>query len=156
MIDALRKENIDVNSISAAKNVPEAVPILLEQLNRPHSTEVLWSIANALASPAARSVWPLLVSEFRKWPPDGSGKSMGPKDGLANALAATVTNQTIDELIALAKDPSHGSSRLLLLAGIRRSRTPQAKQAIEELAFDPQLAKEIASWPKMRKRGAAN
>ena len=75
---------------------------------------------------------------------------MGPKDGLANALAATVTKDTIDELIALAKDPAHGSSRLLLLSGIRRSRTPQAKKAIEELAFDPALAKEIASWPKMR------
>jgi hypothetical protein len=75
---------------------------------------------------------------------------MGPKDGLANALATTVTKDTIGELIALAKDPAHGSSRLLLLRGIRRSRTPQAKQAIEELAPDPQLTKEIASWKRKK------
>jgi len=76
--------------------------------------------------------------------------SLGPKNGLANALAATVSRTTIDELIALAKDPSHGGSRLLLLRGIRRSRTPQAKQAIDELASDPEFAEEIASWPKRR------
>jgi hypothetical protein len=57
----------------------------------------------------------------------------------------------IDELIALAKDRSHGSSRLLLLRGLRKSRTPAAKKALEELASDPELSKEIASWRRVRR-----
>jgi hypothetical protein len=156
IVGSLRQAGISVHSISEAKNKIEAVPILLEHLRKPYPDKVLAGIANALATPAARSAWPTLVLEFCKWPPYSPGESYGPKAGLANALAATVTKDTIGELIALAKDRSHGSSRLLLLSGIRRSRTLQAKQAIEELAFDPQLAKEIASWPKMRKHGAVN
>lgn len=142
---ALRRAGVPVDSIGEATGVADAVPVLLEHLQKPYPAKVLWSIANALSSPAARSAWPILMAEYRKRPPD-SPREFGPKDGLANALAATVTKCTIDELIALAKDPSHEDSRLLLLPGIRRSRAPQAKRAIGELASDPQLAKEIASW----------
>ena len=76
---------------------------------------------------------------------------LGAKSGLAAALAETVTDDSIDELIVLAKDRSHGSSRLLLLRGLRRSRAPAAKKALEELASDPELSKEIASWRRVRR-----
>ena len=75
----------------------------------------------------------------------------GAKDGLAAALAATVTDATIEELIALAKDQSFGDSRLLLLRGIKKSRSPAAREALRELSRDPAFSKEIASWGKRRK-----
>jgi hypothetical protein len=66
----------------------------------------------------------------------------------------TLVNQSkpypIDELIELVKDPSNGRARVLLLRGLRRSKQPQAKQAIEAVAFDPDLAVEIASWRKRK------
>jgi hypothetical protein len=34
----------------------------------------------------------------------------------------------------------------MLLRGIKRSKLPEASQAIAELADDPELAKEIKSW----------
>lgn len=55
----------------------------------------------------------------------------------------------VDELIALAKDRSQGHSRLLLLRGLKKSKSAKAKRALEELASDPVLAKEIASWRKV-------
>jgi len=61
-----------------------------------------------------------------------------------------VTDATLNELITLAKDPSLGESRVLLLRGIRKFKNPTARKAIEELASDPALAKEIASWKKAR------
>jgi hypothetical protein len=73
---------------------------------------------------------------------------LGAKSGLAVALAATATEDVMDRLIDLAKDRSHGSSRLLLLKALRRSKSTVAKRAIEELASDPDLAKEIASWKR--------
>jgi hypothetical protein len=39
---------------------------------------------------------------------------------------------------------------LLLLSALRKSKTAVAKDALEELAGDPALQKEIASWGKAR------
>lgn len=153
VVKALRDAGVEVGSVwdlvNTAKPYPKAIPVLVEQLGEPYSSSVREGIARALAVRDARSAWPILVDGYRK-EQTLPGNRSGAKDGLAVALSATVTDDTIDELIALAKDPSHGSTRLLLLRGIRRSRTPQAKQAIEELASDPQLSKEIASWKKRK------
>jgi hypothetical protein len=67
------------------------------------------------------------------------------KDGLAVALAGASDDSVIQELIDLAKDKDNGSSRVLLLLGIKRSRRVEARRATIELADDPQLAKEIKS-----------
>lgn len=132
---------------------PGAIPVLLKHLALSYSDATLETLARALAVPDARHAWPVLVAEYRKAPScHGNGTHPhGAKDGLAVALAATVTSGTMDELIALAKDRSHGASRLLLLKALRKSRSVAAKQAIEELSTDPDLEKEIASW---RRRNA--
>jgi hypothetical protein len=119
----------------------------------PYSDKTREGIARSLAVPDARYAWPILVAEYRK-APMGKAEDGFPrhaKDGLACALAVTATNDVIEELIALAKDRTQGDSRLLLLRGLRRSRNPLAKQALEDLASDPDLAKEIASWRKRKK-----
>ena len=74
------------------------------------------------------------------------------KDGLAVALAATATDAVIEELIALAKDRSHGNYRLLLLSALRKSKNPLARQALDQLASDPDLADEIGSWKKKKRK----
>jgi hypothetical protein len=78
------------------------------------------------------------------------GKQASAKDGLACALTATVTEAVMDEMVALAKDRSNGDSRLLLLRGLKKSKSAIARQALEELASDPALSKEIASWRKRK------
>jgi hypothetical protein len=133
---------------------PAAIPILLKHLVLPYSDPTRETLARFLAVPDARYAWPIFVAEYRKAPfgyVNGIRRT-GAKDGLAVALAATATDSTIDELIALAKDRSHGASRLLLLRALRRSRSDAAKQAIQELSTDPDLEKEIASWRKRKGR----
>lgn len=100
----------------------------------------------------------MLVEEYRKapigWGIKGPGDTkefrLGAKDGLACALSVAVTDETLEELIAIAKDPKQGKSRVLLLSALkkRRDKNPLAKQAIAELANDPDLKDEIASWRK--------
>ncbi|MEA3044450.1 MAG: hypothetical protein QOH47_2288 [Sphingomonadales bacterium] len=125
---------------------PEAIPVLLDHLRRPYSDRVRDGIARALAVPDARHAWPSLVAEYRAAPLDSEVK-----DGLAIAVAQTSSNAVLEQLITLAFDRSLGGSRLFLLRPLRRSRQPTAKLALAELADDPELAKEIASWRK-RKR----
>ncbi len=160
----LAEVGIEVRSLSdlIMRSAPysAAIPVLLRHLVLPYSDVTRETIARSLAvpEPDVRKAWPTLVEEYRKAstgmgrraPGDPTLRSLHAKDGLAAALSVAATDVTIDELVALAKDPSLGESRLLLLRGIRRSRNPAAKRAIEELASDPALAKEIASWKRAR------
>ncbi|SDO42947.1 hypothetical protein [Afipia sp. GAS231] len=126
---------------------PTAVPILLKHLALPYSDVTRETLARALAVRDARYAWSILAAEYRKAPTgEENGIRLGAKSGLAAALAAIATENVMDELIAIAKDRSHGSSRLLLLRVLKKSKSAAAKQAIEELASDPDLKKEIASW----------
>jgi hypothetical protein len=141
-------------------NYPKAIPILLKHLLLPYSDRIRSGIAHSLASPDARYSWDTLVAEYIKAPTgkgiiargDTEEFNLGAKDGLACALAATVTEATIEELIEIMKDPSHGSSRVLMVSALRKSKNPKAKQALEVLAFDPDLQKEIAHWQNKKAR----
>jgi hypothetical protein len=161
-VTELRNLGWNVNSVWDLVNTSDryelAIPILLKHLALPYSDRTREGIARALAVPDARYAWPTLVVEYRKAPMgrgvvapgDAKELPLHAKDGLAVAVSATATDATIEELIALARDPSLGESRVLLLRGIRKSKSPLAKRAIQDLASDPTLAKEIASWRRAR------
>jgi len=158
----LRRVGWNVESVwdlvNTSTRYAEAIPILLQHLMLPYSDRTREGIARVLAvpEPEVRKAWPILAEEYRKaptgWgiiaPGDTKEYRLGAKDGLACALKVAVTDESLPELIALAKDRTQGESRLLLLRALRKSKNPLAKQAIEDLASDPDLAKEIASWRK--------
>lgn len=136
----------------------DAVPVLLRHLPLPYSDATREAIARLLAapSPKVRKAWPILVAQYKSArsgmgitaPGDTRENEYGEKDGLAWALTATVTEEKLDELISLVKDPRHGPSRILLLPPLRRRRRKNlmVRQLLDELASDPDLCKEIASW----------
>lgn len=144
--------------VGMSERYEQAIPILLKHLLMPYSDAVREGIARSLAVPESevRKAWPILVEEYRKapmgWgitaPGDTKEFRLGAKDGLACALSVAVTDETLEELIAIAKDRTHGESRILLLSALKKSKSPLAKQALAELASDPDLAKAIASWRK--------
>jgi hypothetical protein len=150
----LRELGYEVKSVwdlvNSSSPYAAAIPVLVKHLQRPYPDPIRGGIARALAVPDARHLWPTLVEEYRAEPAAGPAHGLGAKDGLAAALAAVSSDDVIDELIALAKDKVHGSSRLLLLRGLKKSKSVKAKEAIEELKTDPVLAKEIASWRRKK------
>ena len=160
----LRDVGLDVRSVwdlaNSSTPYPKAIPILLKHLSLPYSDVVKEGIARSLAvpDPEVREAWSLLVEEYRRTPmgcgiaaPGDTRKSrLTAKDGLACALAASVTDERLVELVALAKDRTLGGSRVLLLSALKRRRNtnPLAAEVIDELAEDPELKREIASWSK--------
>lgn len=146
--------------VNTSTPYPEVIPILCKHLLLSYSDVVKEGIARSLAvpEPEVQKAWPVLVEEYRKAPMGWGIKALGDtreyhlsaKSGLACALSVAVTDATLPELIALAKDRTQGTSRLLLLSALkkRRNKNTLAAQAIEELASDPDLEKEIASWGK--------
>jgi len=135
--------------VNTSASYTAGLPILLDHLKRQYSDGTREGIARSLAVRATRAIgWSVLVDEFEKTEPSNTRV----KDGIAVALAGASDDTVILELIELAKEKRHGDSRLLLLRGIKRSRRPEAKEAIEKLAMDPALSKEIGSWKKGSRR----
>lgn len=160
----LKEVGWDLKSVwslsKTSSSYSKAIPILLKHLLLPYLDVVKEGIARALAAPEpeVQKAWPLLVDEYRKapmgWgikaPGDTREYQLSAKDGLASALSAAVTDKTLPELIALAKDRTLGDSRILLLSALKKRRGKNAlvQQAIAELVNDSELQKEIASWKK--------
>lgn len=75
------------------------------------------------------------------------------KDGLAVALAAVADDAVMDDLVALAQDRSNGHSRVFLLEALARSRRPDAREALQRLAADADVAPEAT---RLLRRGSPN
>jgi hypothetical protein len=142
LVDELRAAGFEVQSawdlVNTPGSYPKAVPILFSHLSRPYPAAVREGIARALAVPEAKVAgWDVLVRLYRAEP------EARVRSGLAAAIAAAADDELIGDVIALAKDTRHGSSRLLLLSVLERSRDPRARAALMDLGTDPELKKEI-------------
>ncbi len=141
LVEELRAAGFTVESawdfVQTAEPYPDAVPILLEHLQRPYPDRVREGIARALAVPEARSAWRLLTRLYRaETLPDA-------KSGLAAALSAIADDAVLDELIALIRDVRHGPTRIVLLSALERSEDRRARAALMALGTDPELVLEI-------------
>lgn len=147
LLAALRGVGIDIDTVwglvSSTAPYDRAIPILFEHLQKSYPDKVREGIARALAVPQANVGWPLLVAQFKR---EVSTPSNAVKNGLAVAIAAAAREQNIEDLIRLIKEGEHDDSRLLLLLGLKRIKSQQVKDALKELATDPQLSREIRSW----------
>lgn len=141
IVEELRAAGVVVNSVwdlvNDRKVLSQSLPILLAHLQRPYPDAVRDGLARALAVPAAKAAWPTILKLYLSEPESRT------KQGLAVALSNMADDQMLDHIVALARDPSHGDSRVLLLEGISRSRLPQAQAALAELRSDPLLRDEI-------------
>lgn len=129
----LRNAGLAVNSVwdlvNTSKPYSQAIPILLMHLERPYFDVIKDGIARALAinHPLVSEHWPLLVEEYCK-AQEGVGEivkghseilPLKSKEGLACALAANVSDETLPEFLSLIKDPGNGKSRVILLTAFK-------------------------------------
>jgi hypothetical protein len=151
LVQALAEVGLKVKSVwdlvnRATRRYPEAVPVLLDHLQRPYPDPIREGIARALTVAEARSHWDVLTKLYA----EEQGRRT--KDGLAVAISGIATDDVIGDVIALARDRKHGTSRGLLLFALERSKDPRAQQALMELGTDIQLPKEIQLIFKRKKQ----
>lgn len=120
--------------VNTSTPYPAALPILLEHLDRPYPDRVREGIARALAVGDAGFGAQRLVRLY-----SGERPGTDAKDGLAVAIGGAAGDDVIDEVIALASDPVHGTSRVLMLDALARSKAPQARAALGVIAEDPAI-----------------
>lgn len=151
LVDELRAAGYDVQSawdlVSTRGSYPSALPILLAHLPRLYPDVVREGIARALAVRETKDVgWDVLTQAYRDEPQSQT------KGGLAVAIAATADREVIGDVIDLVRDRRHGSSRLLLLRALTRSKDPRARETLVELKDDSDLVKEIEVILRRSKR----
>ena len=141
VVEALRAAGVPVSSVWDLVNTTnpyeQSLQILFAHLQRPYPDEVREGIARALAVPAAKFAWPLLIKLYREETVQRT------KDGLAVAISNIADDGMLDDLVELARDSAQGESRVLLLNAFERSRLPKARKALMELGGDPMLKKEV-------------
>jgi hypothetical protein len=140
VVAALAEAGVEVESVWDLVNrkddhYADAVPVLVEHLqDESYPDRVREGIARSLSFRKAAPAWPVIVELYRS-----TTESFDLQQGLAAAMAGTVTDETVDELVAEAHREEHGESRLLLLLGLKRLRTSKATEALEGLRGDPDL-----------------
>jgi hypothetical protein len=139
VVQALAEVGVEVESVwdlvNTKADYSQAVPVLEEHLqDASYPDRIREGIARALSFRRAASAWPTIVGLYRS-----TTDSFDLQQGLAVAMAGTVTEETIDELVTEARREDHGESRILLLLGLQRLRSPAATRALEGFADDPDL-----------------
>jgi hypothetical protein len=130
---------------------PMAIPILLKHLSLPYHENIADMIARALAVPEAGFAWDFIVSEYKRTPhlrPDGLDSQK--KNALAVAVTGALPPDRWEDFVALVQDKSNGSSRILMLRKIERSKREDSDELFDELAKDKDLALEIGEFRKRR------
>jgi hypothetical protein len=152
IVDDLREAGYDVKSVwdlgndGSKSSYPNALPILLSHLQRGgYPDAVMESLARALAVKEAADMWPALHELFL------SAKGPREEEGLAVALAASVTRDRIEALIALL-DKSDSEFRLHFLRPIKRLGGERGVAILESLRSDPELRVQAEKLLKGRKR----
>lgn len=145
VVAALAEIGVQVESVWDLVNrkddhYADAVPVLVAHLqDGSYPDRVREGIARSLSFRKAAPAWSDIVELYRS-----TTDSFDLQEGLAVAMAGTVTDETVDELVAEAQREEHGESRLLLLLGLKRLGTPAAREALEGLRDDPELGDNAA------------
>lgn len=150
IVTDLKSAGFDTDSVwdlaNRGDSYAEALPILLDHLDRSYPDNLREIMARALGQPYARFAWDRILQLYR------AELGEGAKDGFAATISKIVTDELLDDLIALVRDPAQGPSRVLLLSALAKSKRPDARQVLEEMASDPDLEKEIRFLRKIERR----
>jgi HEAT repeat protein len=132
----------------AARDIPEAgiraprfdfeaaAPVLVDWLPRVKTALVKERIVRSLTGEKVATPLALepLVAEFRR------ADDHGLKWAIGNALATLADDSIADELVELAQDRRHGSSREMLMDALARTKDERALGALVELVDDDEVA----------------
>lgn len=155
LVEDLHAAGFPVNGVWDFVNTRErydaALPVLATHLERNYPPEILEGIARAMAVPEAMPWREDFIRLIRIRPPMPEGKRDGFRDGLAIAIGNTTGPHNVWETIALLRDTTLGSSRILMLSVLGKVKEPEVKEALLELReCDPELRRVISDlgWVK--------
>jgi hypothetical protein len=137
--------------INKPPNYRTGIPILVRNMKMNSYDSLLRNfMAQAIAMKEAGSYWDELVDFFKQL---GVSKDESiVKQGVAVAIGLSFPPKRLSDLIKLCRHQEFGDVRILMAMGLKRSRDPQAWDALCNLADDPQIGPQITKWIKQREK----
>lgn len=128
----------------------EAIPALLRHLeNTDYHPAIREGIARALTVKGYPEILPAMIQAFRR---DPESRLNGPKWTMGNAIEVLFDDRYVEDIAELARDPSHGEARDMLVYALGKSWTEVADETLQELLSDPQMAMHAEEAIKRRDR----
>lgn len=128
------------NLYQHAGSLPDAIPVLLNHLEREYPDKVLEGIANALNDKSARDWWPQIKTLYLSTP------KAAVRDRLATVLAGIAVRAHYDDLLWFLNQESLGETRIYFLRPVHRIGNRMApgkgRSVIKGLVNDPVLSTE--------------
>ena len=119
-----------VNTKSSYK---AAIPILIEHLSRPYHVKNREGMVRALAVKEAKGVaCGAIIDEYHKAPKN----DFHYRWTLGNTMAVIITADFIDEVEKIVRDESNGESRHMFVAALGNTKSPRAKDILQQLLKD--------------------
>ncbi len=118
----------------------EAVPVLVDWLDRAQAVNIRQAVVRALSVPFARKLArdPLLA-EFERVTDDDDPDGLGLRWIVGSALEVLYTDSAYDAYVRLIEQPRFGPARQMLVHALRRSKRPEAVPLLLSLLNDPDV-----------------
>jgi len=146
LVKELRKVGLQVESVwdfvNTREPYPEAIPILMEQLEGDYPPEypakIRSGIARALAVPVLASEdWHVLLRCYRLEPDPQV------RFALSLALQVNARREHYPQLLELVRDPSVGQDRVVFAEALYRFPSDEVTSLLKSLTSDPELGENI-------------
>lgn len=126
--------------VNQRKDVRPLLGPLLEWLPKTRNLDLIEAISRALTDPRARPIAARpLIDAFRAIPIE-AWQASSVKWAIANGLATVADASVFPDLVELATDRRHGTSREMLTYAIGRSKVPDASRVLLDLLDDPDVS----------------
>jgi HEAT repeat protein len=118
----------------------EAIPTLVDWLERASDSKVKGELARALSVPWAKSsATQPLIRAFRDVDPAVDPTGTGLRWTIGNALNVLFHDAHFSAYVDLASDSRHGAARQMVVLALGRSRNPEAVRVLLSLVDEPDV-----------------
>lgn len=141
IISELSKVGVQVLSVfdlvNTKKVYPEAIPVLLNCLDRVDDSVIKEALVRALTVKEAEGIAnKKMIQEFLAIPSNAAPPEQLLKWAIGNALSVIATDADYSDLVNIATSKEHGKAREMVVAALGRMKTPEAGKVLTELLSD--------------------
>src|SRR5215204_5395676 len=119
--------------VNTSASYPEAIPILVKHLSIPYHPRNKEGIVRALAVKVAKGrANKAILAEYQNVPKDNDSFRWA----FGNTMTVIVTEDDLEDLIAIVLDESNGDSRRSFVESLGKLRSPRVREVLNKLVKD--------------------
>ena len=122
--------------VNTAKSYPNAIPILLNHVNKDYHERNKEGIIRALAVKEARGkASPILIAEYHRTPKD----KMSLRWAIGNTIRMTITEDDVESILPIVQDKTNGTSRQMFVVALGKVKSEKAENILINLLDDEEV-----------------